>query len=630
MINEEVFKKCGLFWQYPVITEKEFYNQNKNDIKYLAFPWATVIDKNISLDEIYKFIISQYDKCDFTYSCCQHIYFRRIIPLLKKLGIKVLYAPHKIKNEDEIDGIYIKPCPLYAVNVEDKTKNKQFSNVDYINVKRPLLYSFQGAWNPRLYISDIRNTIFEMKHPYNAVVKNTLQWHFENVVYSEKQNKYNEYNSNELHDKNTNDYNLLLLHSKYSLCPSGTGPNSIRFWESLAVGCIPILLADTLELPDHELWDSSIVIVKENDIFNLNNILKNIDNEDERRKNCIKLYNHFRNNYKNEENMMNEKQIVVYFCGSYDILDFGGVAAYDRHIKLCYPNRKFFKGPQQKNELLSYINNYKKEDVIIITDNHLSCDIPNEYNVILVHHGCALTTAERNPDWDPYWKNLCTEGQKQMLSYRNPATTIIMSISESCTYDFTKYFGDEYTKFNIIKLLNTSEFDTTLLKDNSLKIENRKPIIIGNFENVKKGKEIVNNLPRDKYDIRQLNVKASSPDEESIQKYNKEKQNQYLEADVFLQISNSEGNSFATNDALACGLPVVATNVGLFYDDPPEDSFVKIELEQRNNIDYVMNRIDYALENKELIGKNGFNWWNNNCNFSLWKDSLHKIVTLFQ
>ena len=38
------------------------------------------------------------------------------------------------------------------------------------------------------------------------------------------------------------------------------GPNSIRLWESLAVGAIPIILADTLELPKHKLWDKAIEI----------------------------------------------------------------------------------------------------------------------------------------------------------------------------------------------------------------------------------------------------------------------------------------------------------------------------------------------------------------------------------
>ncbi len=48
------------------------------------------------------------------------------------------------------------------------------------------------------------------------------------------------------------------------MCPSGSGPNSIRLWESLGFGCIPVLLSDTLRLPGTtEEWDEAIVRVPE-------------------------------------------------------------------------------------------------------------------------------------------------------------------------------------------------------------------------------------------------------------------------------------------------------------------------------------------------------------------------------
>ena len=52
--------------------------------------------------------------------------------------------------------------------------------------------------------------------------------------------------------------------SKYTLCPSGSGPNSIRLWEALAVGSLPIVLSDNLDLPNHELmYDSILKMVRE-------------------------------------------------------------------------------------------------------------------------------------------------------------------------------------------------------------------------------------------------------------------------------------------------------------------------------------------------------------------------------
>ena len=35
--------------------------------------------------------------------------------------------------------------------------------------------------------------------------------------------------------------------------------------------------------------------------------------------------------------------IIHYCCGSYEGGNYGGVARYDYHIKLIFPNRKFLK-----------------------------------------------------------------------------------------------------------------------------------------------------------------------------------------------------------------------------------------------------------------------------------------------
>ena len=225
-------------------------------------------------------------------------------PLFKALKIETVYTPHKIKNEDEIQGVKILPCPLYAVNIEDTSRNGVFKNFvsdDLINKERLYLYSFQGAFHPRWYLTDIRKKIFKMKHPSNTYIKYIGNWHFDDIVYNKKQNKDGELNISKQHEIQKESYNDLLLKSRYMLCPSGSGPNSIRLWEALAVGSIPIILADTLELPKHTLWKDTILRVKESDLEKLPNILKgiSISREKTMRENCLKLYKYFKNNYRN-------------------------------------------------------------------------------------------------------------------------------------------------------------------------------------------------------------------------------------------------------------------------------------------------------------------------------------------
>jgi hypothetical protein len=307
MIIDDILAKSNLFWQYPVLTEKTFYEQNKNDENFLGFPWATVYefvfnygrikDQNHVIIDLLKPYLKSNKKY---YTCCQHIYFHKLIPLWKELNINIVYASHKKIGQNSIDGIQIKPCQLYAVNIEDPNKNGIFKDIDFVNRERKYLYSFIGGWQENNYISDIRPRIFKMKHPKNTLIQNTGMWHFNDAVFGRNQNSNYDIYKDSNYDRKTVYYNSVLLASRYSLCPSGSGPNSIRLWESLAVGAIPILLADTLELPHHELWDNAIIRIPETDCETVPIILSKISlkKEKEMRENCLKIYNSMKRNYK--------------------------------------------------------------------------------------------------------------------------------------------------------------------------------------------------------------------------------------------------------------------------------------------------------------------------------------------
>lgn len=297
---EKLISSFKLFWQYPVITEKTFFEQNKYDPEFLAFPWATILDKSYNIDTICKIITENLNLENKKYTCCQHIYFKKLIPMFKKLGIKILYTPHKIINEDHLDGIQIKPCPLYAVNVEDQNRNAFLKDLDLINKQRNITFSFMGAYQENCYLTRIRKNVFKLPKNKNNVIIDTGSWYFNHIVYSQKQNYNTEINKKLGDEERKNKYNGLLVNSKFTLCPSGSGPNSIRFWEALACGSVPVLLSDTLDLPEHDLWETSIVKVKECDIFKINSILSSISETEikARRDNCIKIYNFFKDNFK--------------------------------------------------------------------------------------------------------------------------------------------------------------------------------------------------------------------------------------------------------------------------------------------------------------------------------------------
>jgi len=144
--TEKILEENKLFFQYPVITEKTFFLQNKLDENFIGFPWATIIDKNIDHSLILSIINPYIEKNKEYYTCCQHIYFKKLLKLFSSLNIFLLYTPHKILKEDIIENITILPCPLYANNFENNDDNLTFQNVNFIEKERNFLYSFQGAY----------------------------------------------------------------------------------------------------------------------------------------------------------------------------------------------------------------------------------------------------------------------------------------------------------------------------------------------------------------------------------------------------------------------------------------------------------------------------------------------------
>lgn len=374
--TELAISRFKLFWQYPVITEKLFYEQNKTNTNYLGIPWATIIDKKYNVSVIYNLLKDYIRKDVFYYTCCQHISFRKLLPLFKALNIINVYTPHKINGENCLDDVQISPCPLYAVNFEDDTRNGMFKGIDFFNIKRDILYSFQGAYNPNWYLTDIRKRIFEMKHPDNCFVKHIGNWHFDNVVYSVKQNSKYELNETDSDTIRTQKYNALLIDSRYSLCPSGSGPNSIRFWEALATGSIPVLLADTLELPMHDLWDKAIIRVSEKDLETIPNLLSNITDieENQRRRNCLFLYRFFQNNYINKSHT---KQNLVVFSNCHG----------EKYLKLMKEHTNIYN-VFNVNYIVSYnaINDFQKYEIIFKTADLLIINNIKNYKDFTLSH----------------------------------------------------------------------------------------------------------------------------------------------------------------------------------------------------------------------------------------------------
>ena len=98
-------------------------------------------------------------------------------------------------------------------------------------------------------------------------------------------------------EKEEKEYKDILERSIFSLCPRGSSPSAVRFWECLSAGTIPILMSDEWALPEWD-WDNTILRVPEREVSNLDNsklnaLLSSLDHVAMREK-CLLAYNKFK------------------------------------------------------------------------------------------------------------------------------------------------------------------------------------------------------------------------------------------------------------------------------------------------------------------------------------------------
>jgi len=96
-----------------------------------------------------------------------------------------------------------------------------------------------------------------------------------NSKYVFQQNSWNP----TISDEKLNNFIDITTRSKFALCPRGYGASSFRLYETMQLGSIPVYVSDEHYLPwsDEIDWNSICILIKEHEIDNLDNILKNID-----------------------------------------------------------------------------------------------------------------------------------------------------------------------------------------------------------------------------------------------------------------------------------------------------------------------------------------------------------------
>lgn len=265
------FQDCH-FWQYPCVTERQAHDnhlgielghnidaERKIIHTYLGLPWATYIDKRRVPEEAVDYLrprLAGYRKLAESsgyalsvHTVCQHIYWWRQVNQFHALGVTDLHLSHclnKFEPKHDGYGFRIHSWPLIAVNVETASRSAGLTRGKPVAEKR-YLATFIGAQMEH-YLSDVRVRLLEMAKADGGddiLVELNTDWHFNKVVYQEQTQDNPMTAEDQEAEKRANiRYNEILSDSVFSLCPEGAGPNSLRLWESMAVGSVPVVIAD--------------------------------------------------------------------------------------------------------------------------------------------------------------------------------------------------------------------------------------------------------------------------------------------------------------------------------------------------------------------------------------------------
>lgn len=257
------------FWQFPAATEKAAYEavlalQQDLDFDYFGFPWATLIDGlRDDAPKTWDILMALRQACAGVettrrrVTVAQHIHAIKFIDLFKACGITDIFWSHAVHAQTEVQGIRLHPFPLFPAQTPNGLA------ADNLSRPRKHLTNFIGAFNPSIYLSDVRQHIFndEGRWPDVLIIKRD-SWHFDRVVYDEQIKGLSaSAQQKKVEGARTKEYLDAIKESRFTLCPTGSGPNSIRIFEALALGSVPIVLSRDLKLAGTSSdWTKSAII----------------------------------------------------------------------------------------------------------------------------------------------------------------------------------------------------------------------------------------------------------------------------------------------------------------------------------------------------------------------------------
>ena len=231
-------------WQRPAATEEFAYTQILSTkealtFDYYGFAWATLMDglreRTASSKDILQALLKSSQTLGAAPSrkrvtVAQHIRAVDYFDLYQSLGVTDVFWSHAVNSYETSKGIRIHPFPLFPAQAPEYAASAR--------AEKRHLANFVGAYNPAIYLSNVRAVIFADEDKFADVhIVKRERWHFDRAVYDEQiAGRTASHAQLAAETQMKQDYVEAIRQSWFTLCPTGSGPNSIRIFESLALG----------------------------------------------------------------------------------------------------------------------------------------------------------------------------------------------------------------------------------------------------------------------------------------------------------------------------------------------------------------------------------------------------------
>lgn len=225
------------------------------DVTYLSVPWRTLY----YLGHLYDTAPIKVSGPCFTLAIFD--WPELLADTVAATGVDVLLSPHATRKQRfenrPLVNLTILPIPYWTRHITPA-------------LDKDILYSFVGGCDRAV---PVREKLWSMRHsPYCTVEQRKMMfWYY----------------SSEEQEELRREYGDVMGRSRFSLCPKGNGIGTVRFWESLSAGAIPVIIgSDDLALPlDGDLipWDEIIIRIDESEVEKVPEIIAAISPEREER-----------------------------------------------------------------------------------------------------------------------------------------------------------------------------------------------------------------------------------------------------------------------------------------------------------------------------------------------------------